>query len=164
MTKFNQKMYAKMRARKNEPLLSLGKKVVWVVENGTPITLVTFVLEAMKAISPATSVEEITPRPKRQRIVDKGKEKVGFWSLSIWDNTGLALMRAQDAFTVEDLKAFSSIHSNEIVSHHIHKLIQVMYTYHTFFLLCCGLAHEVEDFMFYIISFSGAGKDDPHHV
>ena len=67
-----------MRARKNEPLLSLGKKVVWVVENGTPITLVTSVLEATRATSPTTSVEEITPRPKRQRIMDKGKEKVGF--------------------------------------------------------------------------------------
>ena len=122
-----------MRARKNEPLLSLGKKVVRVVENGTPITLVTSVLKATRATSPTTSVEEITLRPKRQRIMDKGKEKVGFWSSSIWDNTGLALTRAQDAFTVKDLKVFSSIHSNEIVSHHIHKLIQVMYTYHTFF-------------------------------
>ena len=28
--KFNQEMYAKMRARKNEPLSSLGKKVVQV--------------------------------------------------------------------------------------------------------------------------------------
>ena len=113
------------------------------VEKGTLITPITFIPEATRAASPATSVEEITPRPKRQRTMDKGKEKEGSWSSSIWDDAGLALTRAQDAFTAEDLKVFLGIHSNEIVSRHIHKLVQVMYTYHTFFLLCCGLAYEV---------------------
>ena len=87
----------------------------------------------MRATSPATSVEEITPCPKRQRVADKGKEKVGSRSSSIWDDAGLALMRAQDVFTIEDRKVFSSMPSNEIVGHHIHKLVQVMCMYHSFF-------------------------------
>ena len=132
-TKFNQEMYAKMRARRNEPLSSLGKKVVRVVAKGTPIIPVTFVPKTTRVASPPTLVEEITPRPNRQRSVDKGKEKVGSRSSSIWDNASLALTRAQDAFTTEDLKVFFSIHSNEIVSCHIHKLVHVMYSYHTFF-------------------------------
>ena len=44
-TKFNEELYAKMRARKNEPLSSLGKKVVRVVEKGTLITLLTLSLK-----------------------------------------------------------------------------------------------------------------------
>ena len=64
-TKFNQEMYAKMKAKKNEPLSSLGKKVVRIVEKGTPITLVASVLEATRIASPITLMEEITPRPKR---------------------------------------------------------------------------------------------------
>ena len=64
-TKFNQEMYTKMKAKKNEPLTSLGKKVVHVVEKGTPVTLVTSVLEATRIASPITLMEEITPRPKR---------------------------------------------------------------------------------------------------
>ena len=65
MLKFNQDMYAKMRAKKNEPLSNLGKRVVCVVEKGTPVTPTTFVPEAMRTTSPATSVEEITPCPKK---------------------------------------------------------------------------------------------------
>ena len=63
--KFNQEMYAKMRARKNEPLSNLRKRVVRVMEKGTPITLVTSIPEVTRTTSPATSVEEITPRLKR---------------------------------------------------------------------------------------------------
>ena len=64
-TKFNQGMYAKMRAKKNEPLSNLGKRVVHVIEKETPITLVASVPTATRATSPATLVEEITPRLKK---------------------------------------------------------------------------------------------------
>ena len=56
-TKFNQELYAKMRA-KNEPLSNLEKRVVQVIEKGTPITPVAFVPEATRVASPATSVEK----------------------------------------------------------------------------------------------------------
>ena len=48
-------------------------------------------------------------------------------SFSIWDNVGLALTKAKDAFTVEELKVLSGMPSNKIVGRHIHKLVQVMY-------------------------------------
>ena len=121
--KFNQEMYTKMRARKNEPFLNLKKMVVWVVEKGTPVTPVVSIPEAMRVASLATSVEEITPRPKRQRVADKGKEKANSRSSSAWDDVGLALTKAQDAFTAKDLKVFSGIPFNKIVGHHIYKLV-----------------------------------------
>ena len=116
-------MYAKIKAKKNEPLSNLRKRVVRVVEKGTPITPVASIPKATRVASPATSVEEITPHPKRQCVADKGKEKADSRSSSVWDNAGLALTTAQDAFIADDLKVLSGIHSNEIVGHHIHKLV-----------------------------------------
>ena len=95
-------MYAKMRAKKNEHLSNLGKRVVRVMEKGTFVTPVTFVLEVTRTASPVTSKEEITPHPNRQRMADKGKEKADSRSSSVWDNASLALTRAQDAFTIEE--------------------------------------------------------------
>ena len=63
-TKFNQSMYAWMRARKNEPLSNLGAKNVWVTEKGGPVTTATLSTpstEVMRTASPNTSVEEINP-------------------------------------------------------------------------------------------------------
>ena len=68
-------MYAKMKAKKNEPLSNLRKIVVCVVEKGTPITLAASIPKATRVASPATSVEEITLHPKRQCVANKGKEK-----------------------------------------------------------------------------------------
>ena len=38
MMKFNQGMYAKTRAKKNDPLSNLGKRTVCIVEKGVSIT------------------------------------------------------------------------------------------------------------------------------
>ena len=127
MIKFNQEMYAKMKAKKNEPLSSLKKKVVRVIEKGTPITPATSVPEATRTTSSATSLEELTPRLKRQRTLTKGKEKVVSQTSNVWDDADFALARAQSAITVEDLKALFSIPSHEVVSRHIHKLFQVRF-------------------------------------
>ena len=64
-TKFNREMYAKIKAKQNEPLSSLGKKVVQVIEKGTPITPATSVPNAMRMAFPATSLEELTSPSKR---------------------------------------------------------------------------------------------------
>ena len=93
-TKFNQEMYAKMKAKKNEPLSNLRKRVVRIVEKGTPITPVTFVPKVTRTASPATSLEEITPHPKKQRVANKRKEKADSHLSSVWDDSGLVLMRA----------------------------------------------------------------------
>ena len=76
-TKFNQEMYTKMKAKKNKPFSSLGKKVVQDVEKGTLITPTIFDPEATRTASPTTSLEELTPCLKRQRTLAKGKEKIG---------------------------------------------------------------------------------------
>ena len=71
-TKFNQEMYAKMRAKKNEPLSSLRKRVVQVVEKGTLATPATSIPEMMRIAFLATSVKEITLRTKKPHVADKG--------------------------------------------------------------------------------------------
>ena len=65
MTKFNQGMHAKMRGKKNEPLSSLGKRTVRVMEKGVFITPSAPVTEPLRMASPATSMEEITPIRKK---------------------------------------------------------------------------------------------------
>ena len=63
-TKFNQGMYARMRAKKNEPLSNLGAKIVRVMDKGAFVALappITLGIEMMRTASPATSIEEIPP-------------------------------------------------------------------------------------------------------
>ena len=67
-------------------------------------------------------------------MANKGKEKADSHTSSVWDDASLVLTRGQDAFIAEELKVFSSMPSNEIMGRHIHKLVQVMYLYHLFFL------------------------------
>lgn len=75
-TTFNQEMYAKMRAKKNEHLSDLKKRVVRVVENETPITPATSVSEATRIAFSSTSVEEITPRRRRCAWSTRGKRRL----------------------------------------------------------------------------------------
>ena len=53
-----------MRAKKNESLSNLGKRVVRVVEKGTLVTPVTSIPEVTRTTSLATLVKEITPMPE----------------------------------------------------------------------------------------------------
>ena len=83
MTKFNKDMYAKMRAKNDEPLSNIGKKAVRITGRGSPavpVTLVTPVVsgvETMRTASPSTSIEELpTPASKQPRLLLKDKEKV----------------------------------------------------------------------------------------
>ena len=70
-TKFNKDMYAKMRAKKDEPLLNIGKKKVRITGRGSPavsatsITPVASGAETTRTASPSTSIEELlTPASK----------------------------------------------------------------------------------------------------
>ena len=65
MTKFNQEIYAQMRAKKKEPLSNLGARIVCMVEKGASIALATLGTKTMRTTSLATSVEEIIPLRKR---------------------------------------------------------------------------------------------------
>ena len=78
-TKFNQGMYAQMRAKKNEPLSNLGAKNVRVMDKGasvTPATLATPRIETMRTASPATSVEEIFPNRRGSGLVTRGRTRL----------------------------------------------------------------------------------------
>ena len=120
-----------MRAKKNEPLSNLRARAVRVMEKGTSITTATPSTpgtESGRIASSATLVEEIPPQQnKRQRIEDKQKENVDSRSFSVWDNAWVALARAQDTFTTEDMKVFTGVFAHEVVDHHLHKFVQVLY-------------------------------------
>ena len=138
MTKFNQDMYVKMRSKKNEPLSNLGKRTVRVVGKGPPVTPIVPGIEPMRTTSLATSVEEIsTPISKKPHLADKGNEKADSRLSNVWDDAGLVVEKVNEVVTVEDLKVFSGMPSNEVVTCHVHKLVQVMYlcNFSPFFLL-----------------------------
>ena len=61
---------------------------------------------------------------KKRTTRDKGKEKVG---ASVWANVGTALARANEVVTTKELKEISGVPSYEVVSHHVHKLVQVAF-------------------------------------
>ena len=120
-TKFNQELYAKMRAKKNEPLSSLAQKHPRAAKEVVETTASTPVASNPKATSPTTSIKEITPDSKKARG-DKGKSKV---DASIWDDAATAIGRAHNVVIPKELKGLNSIPSHELVSRYIHKLVQV---------------------------------------
>ena len=123
MNKFNQSMHAKIWGKRNEALSSIGKKTVWVVEKGVSVPHPALVTEPSRTTLPATSIEEITPIRKRPWVEDKGKDKANSRSSSIFDDAGLALSRAHESFSAEELRAFSGVPFDEFVGRHIHKLV-----------------------------------------
>ena len=132
MTKFNKDMYAKMRAKKDEPLSNIGKKMVCITGRGSPavpatsITPVAFGAETTRTASPSTSIEEfLTPVSKRPRLSSKEKEKVDPRTSTIWSDERLAMDRAHGVITAEDLKVFSGVPFNTVASRHVHRLVQV---------------------------------------
>ena len=131
-TKFNKDIYAKMRAKKGEPLSNIGKNTVCItgrVSSSVPATSVTpvvFGAETTRTASLSTSVEELpTPISKRPRLSEREKEKADPRSSTIWGDERLELDRAHKVVTAEDLKVFSRVPSNIVASHHVHKLVQV---------------------------------------
>ena len=46
---------------------------------------------------------------------------------SIWANTEAAMARANEFLTPEEMKEISLVPSHEIVSQHVHKLVQVIF-------------------------------------
>ena len=65
--KFNHDMYAKMRAKKNEPLSALGKRVVCIVDQGSLATPVATVTRPTRAATSATLVEGSSCGGQRER-------------------------------------------------------------------------------------------------
>ena len=132
MTKFNKKMYKKIKEKKNEPLSNIGQRRLRItdkekekekekVERGSSTPALD--LEEGQATSPGISIEEVVRPLKMQKIVNKGKEKIGS---SVWSDVETAMDHANELLTPEEMKEISSVPSHEMVSRHVHKLVQVI--------------------------------------
>lgn len=87
-----------------------------MVEKG----VATPILEEGHVALPAVSIKEVTPRPKKRRMGDKGKEKV---RASVWVDVRMALARTHEVITPEELKEIFGVPSHEMVRRHVHKLV-----------------------------------------
>ena len=70
---------------------------------------------------------------KKRKVGSKGKEKIGS---SVWPDAEATMDRANELLTPREVKEISSIPSHEMVSRHVHKLVQVilLILIHSFFL------------------------------
>ena len=138
-SKFSKDMYAKIKAKKNESLSSIGQKTLRITDkekekekeaakrgSSTPT------LDEGRTTSPAISIEEV-PAPKRQKTGYKGKEKVGS---TIWADAEAAMTRANEFLTPEEMKEISLVPSHKMVSQHVHKLVQVIFLLPYYYFLC----------------------------
>ena len=105
-TKFNKEFYARIKAKKNEPLSSIGLRRLRVVEKEKEKEVTekgssTPTLDEGWVASPALSVKEITPCTKKHKTSDKGKEKMG---ASVWADAETALAWANEVVTPKELK------------------------------------------------------------
>ena len=132
-SKFNKDMYAKIKAKKNEPLSSIGQKTLRIIDKGrererekeaaergssTPT------LDEGRTASPVVSLEEV-PAPKKRKTGYKGKVKVGS---NIWADAEATMTLANKLLTPEEMKEISQVPSHEMVSQHVHKLVQVTFS------------------------------------
>ena len=131
-TKFNKDMYAKIRAKKDEPLSNIGKKTVHVTEKSlfvVPVASITPIVsgaEMTRTASPSTLVEELpTSVSKRLCLSDREKERADPCLSTVWSDERLVVDRAHGVVTAEDVKVFSRVPFNNIASRHVHKLVQV---------------------------------------
>nr|POE99909.1 hypothetical protein CFP56_54768 [Quercus suber] len=120
-TWYSKDKYARIKNLKNEPLANLTSNLKKrklgddKTEASIPNPSVhvtppspTSSLEVTSAIAPVTRA--------------RGKRKIG---MSVWDDPDTALGRAHNVITSDELKGLSSIPSHELVSRHIHNLVQV---------------------------------------
>lgn len=137
MTKFNQEFYTWIKSKKNEPLSSIGQQRLRVVEKEKEVTKKgssTPALDEGRVASSALSVEEITPRTKKCKTGDKGKEKV---RASVWADAETALAQANEVVMPEELKEISGVPSHKMVNLYIHKLVQVIFFHFPSLSFCC---------------------------
>ncbi|KAK9993613.1 hypothetical protein SO802_023316 [Lithocarpus litseifolius] len=78
-TTFNQSMYARMRAKKNEPLSNLGAKTVRVTEKGAPVAAMTPLTPGTKSVrtaSPNASLRRLLPGVKGNELGTSRKKRL----------------------------------------------------------------------------------------
>ena len=140
-TKFNKDMYARMRGKKDEPLSALGTKSVRITDKGALIlALPSFPTSApVRGASPNPSVEKVPPRNKRLRAGEKQKKKVDSRPSCVWDDAGVSMARAQETFSMDELKVFSGVPADDVARHHLHKLMQVTLWFRSLHAFICFL-------------------------
>ena len=137
-SKFNKDMYAKIKAKKNEPLSSIGQKTSRITDkekekeaaergSSTPT------LDEGRTASPAISIEKV-PAPKRLKTGYKGKEKMGS---NICADAEPAMARANEFLTPKEMKEISLVPSHKMVSQHVHNLVQVIFLLPYYSFLFC---------------------------
>ena len=113
--------YARIKNLKNELLTNLtsdSKKRKLGDDKADTAVLTPSVHTTPPSPTPSLEVTATTPPITCAR----GKSKTG---MSVWDDPATALGRAHNVITNDELKGLSSIPSHELVSRHIHKLVQV---------------------------------------
>ena len=140
-----------MRGKKDEPLSSLGTKSVRITDKGALIlALPSFPTSApVRGASPNPSMEKVPPRNKRLRAGEKQKKKVDSRPSCVWDDAGVSMARAQETFSMDELKVFSGVPADDVARHHLHKLMQVTLWFRSLHAFICFLF-----FFFKCVSFS----------
>ena len=130
---FNQDKYARVKAKRNKPLsnISFGLKKPRLTSEEEVTNPASSNLALVKVIlaSLAISLKELSPGPKRTRSRDKGKDKTG---ASVWEDATTALGRTRSIVTTNELKSLAFVPFHELVSRHVHKLIQVRFLHQAF--------------------------------
>nr|POE55394.1 hypothetical protein CFP56_58049 [Quercus suber] len=117
---YSKDKYARIKNLKNEPLANLisDLKKRKLSDEKADTSVLPPVQTAPS--SPTSSLEVIAATLPLTRA--RGKTKV---EMSVWDDPAIALGRAHNVITNDELKGLSSIPSHELVSQHIHKLVQI---------------------------------------
>ena len=118
--KYSKDKYAHIKNLKNEPLanLTFDLKKRKLSDEKVDTNVLPPVHTAPPSPTPSLEVIAVTPPLTRA----KGKDKVG---MSVWDDLAIALGCAQNVITNDELKSLLSVPSHELISQHIHKLVQV---------------------------------------
>ena len=107
---------------KNEPLsqLTVDPKRQKLNEEKGETLISSSVQTVPSSPTPSLEVMAITPPTTHP----KGKSKMG---KSVWEDPATAIGQAHNVITENELKGLASIPSHELVSCHIHKLVQLFH-------------------------------------
>nr|POE78113.1 hypothetical protein CFP56_37905 [Quercus suber] len=121
-TRYSKDKYARIKNLKNEPLANLtsGSKKRKLGDEKAEVSFPNPSVHVTPP-SPTLSLEVIAAIPSV--TCARGKSKIG---MSVWDDPATALGHAHNVITSDKLKSLSSVPSHELVSRHIHKLVQVL--------------------------------------
>ena len=141
-TRYSKDKYALVKGLKNEPLsqLTFDSKKCKLSEGKGETTTPSSIFGTLS--SPTCSLEMITFSPPTTHSM--GKCKAG---KSIWEDPTIALGRAHNVITDDELRGLSFILSHELVSHHVHKLVQVFWSI-TFIAIKIFTPVKKSDFVF----------------